>query len=130
MNGLKSSVRACFLPPVPFLISLLATLAAAKNITNSTLNGTDVILGSMPAIIARVDHVIVKEGKSALINCNILGVPDPHFKWYNSNGRLLKEEEDQDGPGGGRMNIGLNFLQPNWGLGAKSLPQSRVDIFS
>uniref|UniRef100_F6PP60 Microfibrillar-associated protein 3-like n=1 Tax=Monodelphis domestica TaxID=13616 RepID=F6PP60_MONDO len=102
MNRLKSGVRVCFLPPVPFLISLLATLAAARNITNSTLNGTDVILGSMPAIIARVDHVIVREGKSALINCNVLGVPDPHFKWYNSNGRLLKEEEDQEGPGGGK----------------------------
>ncbi|XP_072480017.1 microfibrillar-associated protein 3-like isoform X1 [Notamacropus eugenii] len=102
MNRLESSMRACFLPPAPFLLSLLATFAAAKSITNSTLNSTDVTLGSMPAIIARVDHVIVKEGKSALINCNIHGIPDPHFKWYNSNGHLLKEEEDQEGTGGGK----------------------------
>ncbi|XP_074130103.1 microfibrillar-associated protein 3-like [Sminthopsis crassicaudata] len=110
MNRLKSSVRACLLPPVPFLISLLATLAAAKNITNSTLNSTDMVLGSMPVIIARVDHVIVKEGKSALINCNIHGIPDPHFKWYNSNGHLLKEEEDQEGTGGGKWWIQDNGL--------------------
>ncbi|XP_051821950.1 microfibrillar-associated protein 3-like [Antechinus flavipes] len=110
MNRLKSSVRACFLPPVPFLISLLATLAAAKNITNSTLNSTDMVLGSMPVIIARVDHVIVKEGKSALINCNIHGIPDPHFKWYNSNGHLLKEEDDQEGTGGGKWWIQDNGL--------------------
>ncbi|XP_036620085.1 microfibrillar-associated protein 3-like [Trichosurus vulpecula] len=110
MNRLKSSRRACFLPPVPVLLSLLATFAAAKNIANSTLNGTDVVLGSMPLIIARVDHVIVKEGKSALLNCNIHGIPDPHFKWYNSNGHLLKEEEDQEGTGGGKWSIQDNGL--------------------
>ncbi|XP_043827012.1 microfibrillar-associated protein 3-like [Dromiciops gliroides] len=110
MNPLQSSVRACFLPPVPFVISLLATLAAAKNITNSTLNGTDMVLGSMPVITARVDHVIVKEGKSASINCNVHGIPDPRFKWYNSNGRLLKEEEDQEGTGGGKWWIQDNGL--------------------
>ncbi|XP_027693387.1 microfibrillar-associated protein 3-like isoform X1 [Vombatus ursinus] len=102
MNRLKSSMRACFLLPMPVLLSLLATFAAAKNITNSTLNGTDMVLGSMPVIIARVDHVIVKEGKSALIDCNVHGIPDPHFKWYNSNGHLLKEDEDLEGTGGGK----------------------------
>lgn len=88
----------CFLPSVPFLI-LVSTLATAKNVTNSTLNGTAVVLGSVPVVIARTDHIIVKEGKSALINCNVSGVPNPQFKWYNSIGKLLQEEDEERGGG-------------------------------
>ncbi|KYO46209.1 microfibrillar-associated protein 3-like [Alligator mississippiensis] len=50
-------------------------------------------LGSVPVVISRIDHIIVKEGSSALLDCNVQGNPGPHYKWYNSNGRLLKEEE-------------------------------------
>nr|XP_019570729.1 PREDICTED: microfibrillar-associated protein 3-like isoform X2 [Rhinolophus sinicus] len=96
MDRLKSHLPVCFLPSVPFLI-LVSTLATAKNVTNSTLNGTAVVLGSVPVIIARTDHIIVKEGKSALINCNVSGVPNPQFKWYNSIGKLLKEEDEERG---------------------------------
>lgn len=84
----------CFLPSVPFII-LVSTLALAKSVTNSTLNGTDPGWGSVPAIIARTDHIIVKEGNSALINCSVYGTPEPQFKWYNSIGKLLKEEEEE-----------------------------------
>ncbi|XP_058165076.1 microfibrillar-associated protein 3-like isoform X2 [Dasypus novemcinctus] len=95
MDRLKSHLTVCFLPSVPFLI-LVSTLATAKNVTNSTLNGTDLVLGSVPIIVARIDHIIVKEGNSALINCSVYGIPNPQFKWYNSIGKLLKEEEDEE----------------------------------
>nr|KAF6347000.1 microfibril associated protein 3 like [Pipistrellus kuhlii] len=102
MDRLKSHLPVCFLPSVPFLI-LVSTLATAKSMTNSTLNGTDMVLGFMPVIIARTDHIIVKEGNSALINCSVNGIPDPQFKWYNSVGKLLKEEEDEQEREGGRL---------------------------
>nr|KAF6481067.1 microfibril associated protein 3 like [Molossus molossus] len=104
MDRLKSHLPVCCVPSVPFLI-LVSTLATAKSVTNSTLNGTDVVLGFMPVIIARTDHIIVKEGNSALINCSVNGIPDPQFKWYNSIGKLLKEEEDEKERGGGKWQI-------------------------
>ncbi|XP_005263423.1 microfibrillar-associated protein 3-like isoform X1 [Gorilla gorilla gorilla] len=104
MDRLKSHLTVCFLPSVPFLI-LVSTLATAKSVTNSTLNGTNVVLGSVPVIIARTDHIIVKEGNSALINCSVYGIPDPQFKWYNSIGKLLKEEEDEKERGGGKWQM-------------------------
>ncbi|KFQ31088.1 Microfibrillar-associated protein 3-like, partial [Merops nubicus] len=39
--------------------------------------------------------IIVKEGSSALIDCSVQGSPGPHYRWYNSNGRLLQEEENK-----------------------------------
>ncbi|KAH0616093.1 hypothetical protein JD844_026937 [Phrynosoma platyrhinos] len=74
------------------LFVLLAALKTAEGVTNSTLNRTDMLMGSMPIVISRIDHVIVKEGYSALINCNIQGQPEPEYKWYNSNGRLVKDD--------------------------------------
>lgn len=95
MEGWKSCLPVCFLPSVPFVL-LVSTLATAKSVANSTLNGPDVALGSVPVIVARTDHIIVKEGNSALINCSVHGIPDPQFKWYNSVGKLLKEEADEE----------------------------------
>lgn len=106
MDRLKSHLPVCILPSVPFLI-LVSTLATAKSVTNSTLNGTDLVFGFMPVIIARTDHIIVKEGNSALINCSVNGIPNPQFKWYNSIGKLLKEEEDEErGEGKWQMHEG------------------------
>ncbi|XP_067408076.1 microfibrillar-associated protein 3-like [Emydura macquarii macquarii] len=82
-----------FLPTTRFFI-LLAALTTAEDVTSSTLNRTDMKLGSGPVVISSVDHIIVKEGNSALIDCNVQGNPDPHYKWYNSNGCLLKDEEN------------------------------------
>lgn len=96
----------CFLPSVPFLI-LVSTLATAKSATNSTLNGTDMVLGSVPVIIARIDHIIVKEGNSALINCSVYGIPNPQFKWYNSVGKMLKEDDSEE-RGAGRLETCVN----------------------
>lgn len=76
------------------LFSLLAALTVAEDVTNSTLNHTGMLLGSVPVVIYRVDHITVKEGYSALIDCNIQGHPGPEYEWYNSNGHLLKEDED------------------------------------
>lgn len=76
------------------LFSLLAALTAAEGVTNSTFNHTDMLSGSVPVVIYRLDHITVKEGYSALIDCNIQGHPGPEYEWYNSNGRLLKEDED------------------------------------
>ncbi|XP_006864589.1 PREDICTED: microfibrillar-associated protein 3-like [Chrysochloris asiatica] len=108
MDQLKSHLTVCFLPSVPFLI-LVFTLVSAKNVTNSPLNGTDTVLGSVPVILATMDHIIVKEGNSALINCNVYGIPDPQFKWYNSIGKLL-EEEDEKEKGGGKWQMHDNGL--------------------
>ncbi|XP_069349409.1 microfibrillar-associated protein 3-like [Eulemur rufifrons] len=104
MDRRKSHPTVCFLPSVPLLI-LASTLAPAESVTNSTLNGTAVGLGAVPVVIARTDHIIVKEGNSALINCSVYGIPDPHFKWYNSVGKLLSEDEDEKERGGGKWRM-------------------------
>ncbi|TFK16294.1 Microfibrillar-associated protein 3-like [Platysternon megacephalum] len=93
MNMLNSHHFLNFLPTTRLFI-LLAALTAAEDVTSSTLNHTDMNLGSVPVIISIVDHITVKEGNSALIDCNVQGNPVPHYKWYNSNGCLLKEEEN------------------------------------
>uniref|UniRef100_A0A8D2LRJ5 Ig-like domain-containing protein n=2 Tax=Varanus komodoensis TaxID=61221 RepID=A0A8D2LRJ5_VARKO len=74
------------------LVILLAALMTAEDVTDSTLNHTNTLLGSVPVVISRIDHIIVKEGYSALIDCNIEGHPGPEYKWYNSNGHLVKED--------------------------------------
>ncbi|XP_032659548.1 microfibrillar-associated protein 3-like [Chelonoidis abingdonii] len=92
MNMLNSHHFLNFLPTTRLFI-LLAALTAAEDVTSSILNHTDMNLGSVPVIISIVDHITVKEGNSALIDCNVQGNPAPHYKWYNSSGCLLKEEE-------------------------------------
>ncbi|CAM2113172.1 microfibrillar-associated protein 3-like isoform X1 [Caretta caretta] len=96
MNMLNHHYFLNFLPSTlfPYLFILLAALTAAEDVTSSILNYTDMNLGSVPVIISIVDHITVKEGKSALIDCNVQGNPAPRYKWYNSNGCLLKEEEN------------------------------------
>ncbi|CAM5140873.1 unnamed protein product [Natator depressus] len=96
MNMLNNHYFLNFLPTTlfPYLFILLAALTAAEDVTSSILNHTDMNLGSVPVIISIVDHITVKEGKSALIDCNVQGNPAPRYKWYNSNGCLLKEEEN------------------------------------
>ncbi|XP_005368152.1 microfibrillar-associated protein 3-like isoform X1 [Microtus ochrogaster] len=115
MELLKNHPTVCLPPSVPFLI-LVSTLATAKRITNSTLNGTDVVLGSVPVIVAKTDHIIVKEGSSALINCSVHGVPDLGFKWYNSVGKLLREGDDDKERGGGKIhgNYEVYSVQGKW----------------
>ncbi|KAH1169574.1 microfibrillar-associated protein 3-like [Mauremys mutica] len=93
MNMLNSHHFLNFLRTTRLFI-LLAALTAAEDVTSSTLNHTDMNLGSVPVIISIVDHITVKEGNSALIDCNVQGNPAPRYKWYNSNGCLLKEEEN------------------------------------
>nr|XP_012626109.1 microfibrillar-associated protein 3-like [Microcebus murinus] len=100
----QSHLTVCFLPSVPLLI-LVSTLAAAESAANSTLNGTAAVPGSVPVVIARTDHIIVKEGNSALINCSVHGSPEPRFQWYNSVGKLLKEEEEEKQRGGGKWQM-------------------------
>ncbi|KAM7167264.1 microfibrillar-associated protein 3-like [Macrochelys suwanniensis] len=92
MNMLNSHHFLNFLSTTRLFI-LLAALTAAEDVTSSTLNHTD-NLGSVPVVISIVDHITVKEGKSALIDCNVQGNPAPRYKWYNSNGCLLKEDEN------------------------------------
>ncbi|XP_072262148.1 microfibrillar-associated protein 3-like isoform X1 [Pyxicephalus adspersus] len=80
----------------PSLLVILFSLATAINseeISNHTVNASET-QDSLPVITSRVDHIIVKEGNSVIIHCNIEGHPDPSFHWYNSNGHLLKEEND------------------------------------
>ncbi|KAM9329962.1 microfibrillar-associated protein 3-like [Gastrophryne carolinensis] len=78
------------------LVLLLFSLATAINseeISNRTVNAS-AALESLPIITSRVDHIIVKEGNSVAIQCNIEGHPNPHFQWYHSNEHLLEEEND------------------------------------
>ncbi|XP_018415540.1 PREDICTED: microfibrillar-associated protein 3-like [Nanorana parkeri] len=76
------------------LAILLFSLATAMNAeeTNNRTDNTTGTLDSLLFITSTVDHIIVKEGNSVVIPCNIEGHPDPHFQWFNSNGHLLKEE--------------------------------------
>ncbi|NXG28703.1 MFA3L protein, partial [Dromaius novaehollandiae] len=96
MNILNSHHFLYFLPTTSLVI-LLAAVTTAEDVTNSTFNRTDTNVGSVPAVISRIDHIIVKEGSSALIDCNVQGNPSPRYRWYNSNGRLLQEEENKAG---------------------------------
>ncbi|XP_015669958.1 microfibrillar-associated protein 3-like isoform X1 [Protobothrops mucrosquamatus] len=77
------------------VFDLLAVWTTAEDVINSTLNHTDLLIGSVPMVISRIDHIIVKEGYSALIDCNVQGYPEPVYKWYNSNGHLVKEDGDR-----------------------------------
>ncbi|XP_063165785.1 microfibrillar-associated protein 3-like [Candoia aspera] len=90
------------------LFNLLAVWTIAEDVINSTLNHTDMLTGSVPMVISRIDHIIVKEGYSALIDCNVQGYPAPLYKWYNSNGHLVKEDGDRAGKwilNSGQLNI-------------------------
>ncbi|XP_015669966.1 microfibrillar-associated protein 3-like isoform X2 [Protobothrops mucrosquamatus] len=90
------------------VFDLLAVWTTAEDVINSTLNHTDLLIGSVPMVISRIDHIIVKEGYSALIDCNVQGYPEPVYKWYNSNGHLVKEDGDRAGKwilNSGQLNI-------------------------
>ncbi|XP_022450581.1 microfibrillar-associated protein 3-like [Delphinapterus leucas] len=106
MDGVTRPLPVCLLPSASLLI-LVSTLATAKSVANSTLNGTDTVVGSVPVVIARTDHIIVKEGNSALINCSVYGLPEPQLKWYNSVGKLLHEDSKDRGAGKWQMHDGL-----------------------
>lgn len=94
MDILNSCHFLYFLPTTRLVI-LLAALTTAEDVSNSTFNRTDTHAGAVPVVISRIDHIIVKEGSSALIDCNVQGSPSPHYRWYNSNGHLLQEEENK-----------------------------------
>ncbi|XP_039179272.1 microfibrillar-associated protein 3-like isoform X3 [Crotalus tigris] len=90
------------------VFDLLAVWTTAEDVINSTLNHTDLLIGSVPMVISRIDHIIVKEGYSALIDCNVQGYPEPVYKWYNSNGHLVKEDGNRAGKwilNSGQLNI-------------------------
>ncbi|NWR68861.1 MFA3L protein, partial [Centropus bengalensis] len=88
MNVLNSHRLLYFLPTTRLVI-LLAALTTAEDVTNSTSNRTDTSTGAGPVVVSRIDHIVAKEGSSALIDCNVQGNPSPRYRWYNSNGRLL-----------------------------------------
>ncbi|CAI9558497.1 unnamed protein product [Staurois parvus] len=87
-----TSGKFCWRPSL--FVILLFSLATAINSaeTNNHIANTSEALDTLPVVTSIVDHIIVKEGNSVVIHCNIEGHPDPHFQWYNSNGHLLKEE--------------------------------------
>lgn len=77
-----------------FFFFSLTTAINSEETNNHTSNGSQALLESLPVITTKVDHIIVKEGNSVIIHCNIEGHPDPHFQWYHSNGHLLEEENE------------------------------------
>uniref|UniRef100_A0A672GFG9 Microfibril-associated glycoprotein 3 n=1 Tax=Salarias fasciatus TaxID=181472 RepID=A0A672GFG9_SALFA len=55
-------------------------------------NRSEVVTGAWNASVQESSsHVVVKEGSSALIQCNVTGVHGD-VKWFNSRGALLDEE--------------------------------------
>ncbi|XP_038661728.1 microfibrillar-associated protein 3-like [Scyliorhinus canicula] len=70
------------------------TCALAQDVNGSTGNATEQVLGWVPFVTSRLDHIIVKEGVSVTMNCNVSGNPVPQIQWYNSNGRLLSQESE------------------------------------
>ncbi|KAM4706428.1 microfibrillar-associated protein 3-like [Discoglossus pictus] len=68
--------------------------ASCEKTDNQTSIFPEPVVESVPVILTRVDHIIVREGQSVTINCNVDGHPGPHFQWYNSIGHLLDEEND------------------------------------
>ncbi|XP_032080242.1 microfibrillar-associated protein 3-like isoform X2 [Thamnophis elegans] len=87
------------------VFNLLAVWTTAEDVINSTLNHTDLLAGSVPMVIYSLDHIIVKEGYSALIDCNVQGYPEPEYKWYSSNGHLVKEDGGKWILNSGQLNI-------------------------
>ncbi|XP_067838583.1 microfibrillar-associated protein 3-like [Heptranchias perlo] len=65
--------------------------ALARDVNSTAVNGTEV----MPYVTSRLDHIIVKEGASVSIDCNVSGNPVPQIQWYNSNGHLLDQESEK-----------------------------------
>ncbi|NXD30913.1 MFA3L protein, partial [Spelaeornis formosus] len=94
MDILNSHHFLYFLP-MTHLVILLAALTTAANVSNSTFNHTDTHTGAAPVVISHIDHIIVKEGSSALVDCNAQGIPSPRYRWYNSNGHLLQDEKNK-----------------------------------
>lgn len=85
----RISLRCCFLLSVSGY--LLCALAQGTNLT--VVNGTERMVGRVPFITSQLDHLIAKEGLSVAIGCNVSGSPVLQVQWYNSNGRLLNQEE-------------------------------------
>ncbi|KAG8592636.1 hypothetical protein GDO81_000567 [Engystomops pustulosus] len=77
-----------------FLLVSRTTAINPEKTNNHTTNGSEAILESLPVITSRVDHIIVKEGNSVVIHCNIAGHPYPIFQWYHSNGHLAEDENE------------------------------------
>ncbi|NXY82441.1 MFA3L protein, partial [Alcedo cyanopectus] len=94
MDTLKSHHSLYFLPTTRLVI-LLAAVTTAEDVTNSTLNHTAV--GSVPVVVSHLEHLIVREGSSALLDCGVRGSPSPRYRWYSSSGRLLREEDSKAG---------------------------------
>ncbi|XP_078071252.1 microfibrillar-associated protein 3-like [Mustelus asterias] len=70
------------------------TYALAQDINSSAVNATEQMPGWVPFITSRLDHIIVKEGVSVTMDCNVSGNPVPRIQWYNSNGRQLHQESE------------------------------------
>ncbi|XP_041041807.1 microfibrillar-associated protein 3-like [Carcharodon carcharias] len=84
------SLRCSFL----LLAARCSLCALAQDANSSTVNATEQMAGWVPFITSRLDHIIVKEGGSVTMNCNVSGNPVPQILWYNSNGRLLHQESE------------------------------------
>lgn len=48
--------------------------------------------GFVPVVFTKVGQIIAREGKSALIDCNVTGEPFPSVQWFNSHGDRLDTE--------------------------------------
>ncbi|XP_048382845.1 microfibrillar-associated protein 3-like [Stegostoma tigrinum] len=78
-----------------FLLTVSCWLyVVAQRGNGSSGNMTEQGAGWVPFITSRLDHIIVKEGVSVTMNCNVSGNPEPQIQWYNSNGRLLNQESE------------------------------------
>ncbi|KAG7461962.1 hypothetical protein MATL_G00196680 [Megalops atlanticus] len=76
------------------LILMVSAIALAPGAAamNYTVNGTSADSGSVPVVLTKISQIIAREGKSALIDCNVTGDPLPNVQWFNSHGSLLDAE--------------------------------------
>lgn len=70
---------------------LLAVLLLGGGTAGGDQNETEAAPSVQKARSSAGGHIVVKEGSSMLIECNVTGGHDD-FRWYNSKGPLLGED--------------------------------------
>lgn len=56
---------------------------------------TEVVKRSMPDFVKPLADLEVIEGKEAVLNCKVMGLPYPAITWYHNGKRIESSEERQ-----------------------------------
>ncbi|KAG7484682.1 hypothetical protein MATL_G00052730 [Megalops atlanticus] len=79
---------------------IIAQVGAQTEIPSKRLQNKSLIPAHRLAILSPFRDIVVKEGSSVLIECNVTNASHAGVLWYNSKGHILDEEE-----GGGKWLI-------------------------